>query len=148
MSELILWKNREMDKLRRDMDRLFNRFWPDIGADLFLGEVSASISIDTVSTDNAFIIKASLPGIDPESLKISVAEDKLTIKGCRREEAVGEGGYYQKVERRLRSFSRTVIIPFRVNIDKIKATFNNGILNVVVPKWSPKKAHYIRIELG
>ena len=146
MSELIPWMDKEINKMRRDMERLFNRFWPDIGAELFLEDVSGGISLETVLTEDTFMIRAVLPGIDPKSLDISVTDDKLTIKGSKKEESVEESGYYQRIERKLSSFSRTIPLPFHARIREIKATLNKGILNIVVPKWKPQKARYIKIE--
>jgi HSP20 family protein len=146
MSELIPWMDKEINKMRRDMERLFNRFWPDIGAELFIEDVSGGISLETLLTEDTFMIRAVLPGIDPKSLDISVTDDKLTIKGCKKEVSVEGSGYYQRVERKLSSFSRTIPLPFYARIREIKATLNRGILNIVVPKWKPQKARYIKIE--
>ena len=146
MSELIPWMDKEINKMRRDMERLFNRFWPDIEADLFLEDVSGGISVETFLTEDTFMIKAVLPGIDPKSLDISVTDDKLTIKGSKKEESVEGSGYYQRVERKLSSFSRTIPLPFQTRIREIKATLHRGILNIVVPKWKPQKARCIEIE--
>ncbi|MBL7225509.1 MAG: Hsp20/alpha crystallin family protein [Desulfobacteraceae bacterium] len=146
MSELIPWMDKEINKMRRDMERLFNRFWPDIGTELFLEDVSGGISLETVLTEDTFMIRAVLPGIDPKSLDISVTDDKLTIKGSKKEESVEGSGYYQRIERKLSSFSRTIPLPFHARIREIKATLNKGILNIVVPKWKPQKARYIEIE--
>ncbi|MBC8418353.1 MAG: Hsp20/alpha crystallin family protein [Pseudomonadota bacterium] len=148
MSELIPWMGKEMNKMRRDIDRLFNRCWADIGADLFMKDVSGGISIETLMTEEAFMITAVLPGINPESLDISVTDDKLTIKGSKKEVSVEGTGYYQRVERKLSSFSRTIPLPFRARIDEIKATLNRGRLSIVVPKWKPQKARCIKIETG
>jgi len=146
MSELIPWMDKEINKMRRDMDRLFNRFWPDLGADLFLEDVSGGNSLETILTEDTFMIKAVLPGIDPKSLDISVTDDKLTIKGSKKEEFVEGSGYYQRIERKLSSFSRTIPLPFHARIREIKATLNRGILNIVVPKWKPQKVRCIEIE--
>ena len=104
MSELIPWMDKEINKMRRDMDRLFNRCWPDIGAELFLEDVSGGISLETILTEDTFLIKAVLPGIDPKSLDITVTDDKLTIKGSKKETSVKESGYYKRVERKLSCF--------------------------------------------
>lgn len=146
MSELIPWMDKEINRMRREMERLFNRFWPDIGAELFLEDVSGGISFETVLTEDTFMIRAVLPGIDPKSLGISVTDDKLTIKGSKREASVKGSGYYQRIERKLSSFSRTIPLPFHARIREIKATLNKGILNIVVPKWKPQKVRYIEIE--
>ena len=146
MSELIPWMDKEINKMRRDMDRLFSRCWPDIGAELFLEDVSGGISLETVLTEDIFLIKAVLTGIDPKSLDISVTDDKLTIKGSKREESVEGSGYYKRVERKLSCFSRTIPLPFYTQIREIKATLSRGILNIVVPKWKPQKACCIEIK--
>ena len=146
MSELIPWMDKEINKMRRDMDRLFSRCWPDIGAELFLEDVSGGISLETLLTEDTFLIKAVLPGIDPKTLDISVTDDKLTIKGSKKEESVEGSGYYKRVERKLSCFSRTIPLPFYTQIREIKATLNRGILNIVVPKWKPQKACCIEIE--
>ncbi len=146
MSELIPWMDKEISKMRREMECLFNQCWPDIGADLFLEDISGGISLETVLTKDTFMIRAVLSGIDPKSLGISVTDDKLTIKGSKREVSVEGSGYYQRIERKLSSFSRTIPLPFHARIREIKATLNRGILNIVVPKWKPQKARYIEIE--
>jgi HSP20 family protein len=146
MSELIPWMDKEINKMRRDMDRLFNRCWPDIGAELFLEDVSRGFSLDTFLTEDTFLIKAVLPGIDPKTLDITISDDKLTIKGSKKEVSVEGSGYYKRVERKLSRFSRTIPLPFHAQKNEIKATLNNGILNIVVPKKKPQKALYIKIK--
>jgi len=146
MSELIPWMDKEINKMRRDMDRLFNRCWPDIGAELFLEDVSRGFSLETFLTEDTFLIKAVLPGIDPKTLDITISDDKLTIKGSKKEVSVEGSGYYKRVERKLSRFSRTIPLPFYAQKNEIKATLNNGILNIVVPKKKPQKALYIKIK--
>jgi len=146
MTELILWMDKEINRMRKDMDHLFNRCWPDIGADLLMGGVSGDISLETFQTEEALTIKAVLPGVDPEDLEISVTDEKLTIKGCKKETSVEISGYYQRVKRKLSSFCRTVPLPSRARIEKIKATFDKGILNIVVPKWKSRETRCIKIE--
>jgi len=146
MSELIPWMDKEINKMRREMDGLFNRCWPDIGADLFLEDISWGISLETILTEDTFRIRAVLPGIDPKSLDISVTDNKLIIKGSKKEESVKGSGYYQRIERKLSSFCRAIPLPFHVRIREIRATLNKETLNIMVPKWNPQKARYIEIE--
>ena len=146
MSELIPWMDKEINKMRRDMERLFDRYLPDIGAELFLEDVSCGISFDTTSTKDAISIRAVIPGVDPESLDISLADDKLTIKGRKKSESVEGNGFYQRVERKLCSFSRTIPLPFRADTEEIRATLNKGILNILVPRWKPEKARLIKVK--
>ncbi|MEE9420386.1 MAG: hypothetical protein V3W43_12955, partial [Desulfatiglandaceae bacterium] len=60
MSELIVWKNQEIRKLRRDLDRLIDRCWADLGVSLFLCRVTEDISVETFETKDALIVKAEL----------------------------------------------------------------------------------------
>lgn len=147
MTELIPWIHDEISRMKRDMDHLLNRCWPDIGADLLMGGFSGGISLEIIQTDEALTIKAVIPGVDPEDLELSVADEKLTIKGCKKETSVEGGGYYQRVERKLRSFCRTVPLPTRSRIGEIKATLHNGILKIVVPRWKPRETRRIKVEI-
>ncbi|MDQ1333729.1 MAG: hypothetical protein QG552_679 [Thermodesulfobacteriota bacterium] len=147
MTELIPWIHDEIDRMRRDMDYLLSRCWPEIGADLLMGGFSGGLSLEIFQTDDALTIKAVIPGVDPEDLEVSVTDEKLTIKGCRKETSVEGGGYYQRVERKLRSFCRSVPLPSRARIGEIKATLHGGILKIVVPKWKPREIRLIKVEI-
>ena len=148
MSELMLWKNEEMNKLRRDIDRLFDRCWSDFGVGRFLGEVSEGFSVQIKETDDTLIVKALLEGVNPENLDVSITNDiLLTIKGEKSVRTAEEDGYYHSVKRRFTSFSRTFRLPCRVRVGEIKATFRKGVLNIMMPKWKPQKARGIKIEI-
>ena len=140
MPELILWMDKEINRMRRDLEHLLNQCCPDIGADLLMGGVSGGIPLETFQTDDALTIKAVLPGVSPKDLEISA------IKGCKKETSIEGSGYYQRVERKLSSFSRTIALPPRARIGKIRATLHKGILNIVVPKWKPREIRNIEIE--
>lgn len=147
MRELIPWINDEIDRMRRDMDQLLSRCWPDIGADLLAEGFSGGLPLQVFHTDEAMTVKAVVPGVDPEDLEVSVSDDKLTIRGCRKETSIEEGGFYQRVERKLRSFRRSVPLPVRAKIGGIRATLHGGLLTIVVPKWKPRETRLIKIEV-
>jgi len=148
MSELMLWKNEEINKLRRDIDRLFDRCWSDFGVGRFLGEISKGFSIQIKETDDTLIVKALLEGVNPEDLDVSITNDiLLTIKGEKSVRTAEEDGYYHSVKRRFTSFSRTFRLPCRVRVGEIKATFKEGVLNIIMPKWKPQKARGIKVEI-
>jgi len=146
MTELVLWMDKEINRMRRDMEHLLNQCCPDIGADLLMGGVSGGIPLETFQTDEALTIKAVLPGVSPKDLEILASDEKLTIKGCKKETSIEGSGYYQIVERKLSSFSRTVSLPPRARIGKIKANFNKGILSNKEPKKKPREIRSIKIE--
>jgi HSP20 family protein len=147
MSELILWKDQEMRKLRRDMDRLFSRCWSDLGVDLFLEECSGAPSIDMTETEDALIVRATLKGVKPENLDITLSGDTLIISGKRSEESVDDTGFYPRVERRLSSFQRTLSLPCKVEVDDIEASFKEDHLKIILPKLKSKPVHGIRVKI-
>ncbi len=77
MAGLIVWKNQEIDKLRRDIDRLFDRLWDDFGVPLSTRIEREIPSIDLSETEDTLIIRAEVPGINPEDLEISITDNIL-----------------------------------------------------------------------
>ena len=98
MPGLTIWKNQEIDKLRRDMDRLFARLRDDFGMPLFPKIGRDVPSIDLSETEGDIVIKAEIPGINPEDLDISIAGDILNIKGEMKKESVQRYQYLLMVE--------------------------------------------------
>ena len=148
MRELTVWKQQEIDKLRRDMDQLFRRFRKELGIPRYLIEVAESFSVDLSETENTLTVKAELPGIKPEDIRISVTEDTLTLKGETGEETIESAEGYRRIEKRSRTFSRTVSLPCRVLTENVKATLKNDILQIVLPKCKPKEARSVKIDLS
>jgi HSP20 family protein len=148
MRELAVWKQQEIDKLRRDMDQLFRRFRKELGIPRALIEVAELFSIDLSETENTLTVKTELPGIKPEDIKISVTEDTLTLKGETGEETIESAEGYRRIEKRSRTFSRTVSLPCRVLTENVKATLKNDVLQIVLPKCKPKEARSVKIDLS
>ena len=148
MSELILWMDKEINKMKRDMDRLFRESWPEIGVGLFREKVSQHIQIETFLTEEAFIIRAVIPDVDPENLDILVKDYQLTIKGRKKEETVENDGYCRQMVRKLRSFQRTVPLPFKAVPEQIKATLNSDVLDIQIPRQDLGKQRRVRIEIA
>jgi HSP20 family protein len=148
MSELILWMDKEMNKMKRDMDRLFRESRPEIGVGLFQEKVSQHMPVETFMTKEAFIIRAVIPGVDPENLDISVKDYQLTIKGRKKEETVESDGYCRQMVRKLRSFQRTVPLPLKAVPEQIKATLNSDVLDIQIPRQDLEKKRRVRIEIA
>ena len=147
MGELILWKQQEINRLRKDMDLLFRRFRKEFGIPRSLIEVAESFSMDLSETENTLTVKTKLPGIKPDDIEVSVTEDTLTLKGQTGEDTIETGEGYRRVAKRSRTFSRTVSLPCRVLTDEVKATFENDVLQIVLPKCEPKKARGVKIDI-
>jgi HSP20 family protein len=141
MTELIIWKNREMDKMRREVDRLFNRMWGDFGSMLFSGPC-----IDISETEDVLVIRAELPGVDSDDVRISVTDRTLSLSGEKRAKKVMRGEQFYRVERRFGSFSRKIELPCSVEMEEIKATFENGVLMIVMPKCQDRNGGHVQVK--
>ncbi len=102
-------------------------------------------SIDIKETDKEIIVKADLPGMDIKDIDVSIDSDSLIIKGERRFDKEEKEKDYVRVERSYGSFYRSFTIGVPVKEDEIKASYKNGVLDVIVPKAEVKKAKKVEI---
>ena len=146
--DLALWRPfREMERMRREMDRLWDSFFEERPR-LRMEEAGEWMpSLDLSETDNDIIVKADLPGIDPKDIDISLANDVLTIKGEKKQEREEKDENYHIIERSYGSFTRSLRLPRDVQSDKISASYKNGVLKVVLPKSEEAKAKEIKIKV-
>ncbi|MBI2762537.1 MAG: Hsp20/alpha crystallin family protein [Chloroflexi bacterium] len=132
--------------LRQAMDRLFDDdvFRPFTWT---AGTLEGpALPLDVVATPESIVVEASLPGIKPEDVEITVEDGTLTITGRTADERqVGEGSYLIQEIRR-GSFSRSVTLPNGLEPDKAEATFEHGILSLRIPKAEQMKPRQIRIS--
>ncbi len=144
MTSLIRWEPfRELLSMRDWMDRVFEDAFTRIDRPLgFLGMPS----VDLYQTDDDVIVKATLPGVKPEDINISVTGDVLNIRGEVKEEQVKEGASYHLRERRFGPFSRSLPLPTGVVADKAKAEFENGVLTLTLPKAEEVKPKTITVK--
>jgi HSP20 family protein len=148
MPTLILWKDKEIDKLRKDMDRLMGRFWDDFGRWVSPRESMGRGPIFSLSeNEDTLFVQAEVPGIDPADLDVSIAEDVLTIKGSVQEEVVIEEAGYGTRERRSGYFSRSLQLPCKVIVDEVQASFKDGRLKIILPKCKEESIRKVRIRI-
>jgi HSP20 family protein len=140
---------REFLSLRDAMNRLMEESFvlPSM-----IGEVRGSgrswgLAVDMYETSDNLIVKASVPGIKPEQLDVTVQGETLTIKGEMQEEQQREQGRYHVRERRQGSFSRSITLPFPIQNDKVQATFENGVLTLTLPKAEEIKPKTIKVQV-
>jgi HSP20 family protein len=135
---------REMDRLRREMNRLFAG-WPTA----YRWRAAPSYPAMNVWTnEEGGVVTAELPGLAPEDIDISVQDDTLTLRGRREPDELEEGAAYHRRERGTGAFARTVQLPFRVEGDKVEATFEKGVLNISLPRAEEDKPKKIAIKSG
>ncbi|MBC8466424.1 MAG: Hsp20/alpha crystallin family protein [Deltaproteobacteria bacterium] len=145
--ELMPWRPfGELDSVRSEMDRLWNRFFrqtPSMGT--FTEEWSPSVDIS--ETKDKLVIKAEMPGLDATDVNVSISGDLLTIKGVKKKEEEEKDEHHHYVERYYGSFQRSFQLPVNVKTDKIEATFDKGILKVALPKTDEAKKKEIEIKV-
>lgn len=147
MSSLIRWEPfRELLSMREAMDRLFEEsFLRPRGRWLVPFDVEA-LAVDMYETDDKIVVKASLPGVKPEEVDISVTGNTLTIKGeTKAEEEVKEENYIRR-ERRYGAFSRSLSLPTQVEVEKAEAAFENGVLTLSLPKAEAVRPKAIKVK--
>jgi HSP20 family protein len=142
---LVRWDPiRELDSLQGDMNRLFDQF--------FDGRASNATSrrwvpaMDLVETEDHLVLRGDLPGLTEEDVDIEIKDNVLTVSGERtaQHEDTAEG--YHRVERSFGSFSRSLTLPHGVEPEKVEAKFENGVLEVEIPK--PAEAKSTRVQIG
>ena len=138
---LVKWDPwQDMLSAQRDMQRLFSRAFGDVvtpGFGSALGDSSGFFSppVEVLHKDGDLIVRAELPGIDPENdVDISLSENVLTIRGERRREHEDESESYLRRETTYGSFQRQFVLPDHVTAEDVQASYRDGILEVVVPK--------------
>ncbi|MBI3455302.1 MAG: Hsp20/alpha crystallin family protein [Candidatus Rokubacteria bacterium] len=144
MQALTPWSG--LTSLRKEMDRLFERFWdldfPELpGA---LGEWSPKV--DLSETKDTLVVKAEIAGIDPKEIQVSLQDQILTIKGEKKQEKEEKDEHYYRVERSYGAFARTVRLPVPVDGSKVTAAFKNGLLTITLPKTPAAKGTTIPIK--
>lgn len=103
-------------------------------------------AIDLSETDGEVVVKASLPGVKPEDVEISVNDGILTVKGEKKSDDKTETENFYRREIRYGSFSRSVPLPSRVNHEQADAEFKDGVLTVTLPKAEEVRPKQIKIR--
>ena len=142
---LVRWDPiRELDSLQGDMNRLFDRFFEGRGSN---GASRRWIpAMDLVETDDSLVLRGDLPGMSEDDVDIEIKDNVLTVSGERKAENEEKGEGYHRVERAFGSFSRSLTLPQGVDAEKVEAKFENGVLEVRIPK--PAVAKPTRVQIG
>jgi HSP20 family protein len=97
-------------------------------------------------TDDAWVIKAELPGVSKDDVSIDVHENTLTLRGQRKHEAEVKDEHYHRVERAYGSFQRSFVLPTMIDYEKVQATFKDGVLELHLPRLESAKPRRIAIN--
>lgn len=143
---LVRWDPlREMDSLQGDLNRMFDRFFEGRTGDSIRRWIPA---MDLVETDDSLVLRADLPGVTEEDVAIEIQDGVLTISGERRADDEEKGEGFHRVERAFGRFSRSLALPQGTNPDRVDANFDNGVLEVRMPKPEERKPRRVQIGKG
>ena len=135
---------RELDRFRRDFDDLFDRF---LGGRLSRESRAIAPSVESYVEGGKLVVRADLPGIDPKDVEITVAGDQLTIRGKRERREEQKRGEFIHREVSYGSFERTIKLPEGTKPDDIKASYNNGVLELTAPLPEQARTRKVPIQV-
>jgi HSP20 family protein len=146
---LVRWDAaRELDSLQGEMNRLFSSFFDSPTTRNGAGPRRWIPAMDLVETDEHFVLKADLPGMTESEVNIEVERNVLTISGERRTEHEAKKDGYYRIERSAGAFARSLTLPEGVEADAVTASFDNGVLEVRVPKPAQTQPRRVQIGVG
>lgn len=133
----------EMMNLREAMDQVVREGFtrPRSGADL-------GITLDVMEQDDSFMVDAVLPGVKPDEVNLQIKDDVLMISGDIKDEHEEKKGNWLRRERRFGHYQRTITLPASIDADQVRATFQDGVLHITLPKSRESRARAIPINTG
>ena len=152
---IVRWDpSRELSSLHAEINRLFSSFFETPGATGAAGRGDGNGSslrrwypaMDLVETEDHFVLRADLPGIPEEDVKLELEDNVLTVAGDRKAEHEAKGEGFYRVERATGTFSRSLTLPEGIDPEGVRASFDRGVLEVRIPKPEERKPR--RIQIG
>jgi HSP20 family protein len=128
------------------MDRLWEDFFGPGRPGLRPFEMEWAPPLDVAETADQVVVKAEIPGMEPKDISITLSGELLTLKGEKKSEREEKKENYHLVERSYGSFSRSVRLPVAVDVDKIEAKYDKGVLTITCPKKEEVKPKAIKIK--
>jgi HSP20 family protein len=135
----------ELDEIQQRLNRLFVDKAANAPADGFADFMPL---VDIQETDNGFIVKADLPEVKKEDVKVHLQDGVLAIEGERRLEKEENGKRFHKIEREYGKFVRRFAMPIDIDTGKVLAEFKDGVLTVVLPKAASARPKAIDVKIA
>lgn len=129
---------RELGRIQSEMSRLF-------GPLLRAATEGEYPPVRVWTGDEGSKLVALLPGVDPESIELTVTGDTLSLRGGRELEQPAEGTVWHRRERRMGRFARNVTLPFEIDAEHVEASFRGGVLEVSLPRVASQKPRRIQV---
>lgn len=103
--------------------------------------------VDVSENDDAYVIKAEIPGVNKDDVKVSLDNGVLMLQGERRQERDEKGWRFHRMERSYGHFMRCFTLPTNVDAEHLKASFHNGLLEVDIPKLEKATHHAVQVPV-
>lgn len=137
----------------KEMERMFRDFFtspmPILARRMMMPELRHEImpEVDLRETDKELILSASLPGLDRDDIDINVTDDRITISGERKTDEERPGEQYHVRQQTFGEFKVSYSLPVTVRSEEVKATYKNGVLEVIMPKSEVAEEHKVKIDV-
>ena len=136
----------EMQRMNDVFDRLFGT--PIVASQRFVaGPRDLTVPLDVVEKEDRLVVRGSVPGVAPEELNVSIEAGILTISGETKHEEDGENDKVYFRESSYGSFTRSIRLPQNLEVDKVDAEFDNGFVNIAIPKVPEEKPKVVKVPV-
>ena len=133
---------REVDSLQSEVNRVFDAFF---GAGSHQATRRWVPAIDLIEREADLVLRADLPGLSRDDVTIEVKDGVLTLSGDRKADSEERAEGHYRIERAFGSFSRSLTLPRETDASAIAARFDNGVLEITIPKPAERKAQRVEI---
>ena len=149
MRPLMPWRGkvgRFLEPFRQEMEDLFDRFFGEPIEVTGTAVKPWAPRMDIEETDQAILVKADLPGVDPKDVDVAVADGSLILRGEKKGEKEEKGKLFHRTERFLGRFYRALPLPLEADFEKVVATGAKGVLTITIPKKPEKLPRKVELK--
>ena len=139
---------REMEEMNDRLNKVFGGFPKPFELKEPLTGVDFTPAVDIQETENQYLVKAELPEIKKEDVKVTVENGVLTIQGERKMEKEEKGKKFHRIERSYGTFLRTFTVPLDADETKVAADFREGLLKIHIPKTEKARTKAIEVKVS
>ncbi len=145
---LIKWTPKELVETKQELGRFFEDFLRPLNELSLSNGSSWQPTANIAESKDAYEISLELPGLKKDDIEVNLENNTLTVIGKREEEKQEKSKEYHRIERRYGSFCRSFSLPTRVEAGKIHASYEDGLLEVTVPKAEEAKKKTVKVEVS
>ncbi|MFA6468840.1 MAG: Hsp20/alpha crystallin family protein [Bacteroidota bacterium] len=139
---------RGLQSLQTDVNRIFDEFFRgDILANDTFFSRDWNPAVDIIENNDNYVLKAELPGMNKDDVKITLENNVLTIRGEKKNEMETKGENFHRVERSYGSFERNFTMPGTIKVNDIDAQYKDGVLTLMMPKAEEAKPKVIDVKV-